>query len=147
MSNIEHPISNGEKRDRVYDLEQRLIAFAVRVLEVAEALPKGRAGSHVAGQLVRCGTSPAPNYAEAQSAESRADFLHKMKVCLMALRDTRVWMRLIQAKQLIKSPERLDSLLVECEELIRIFATSIATAQGKRSSASPAPGPQEGPLH
>jgi four helix bundle protein len=75
-----------------FDLEKRLIDFAVRVIGVVEALPGTRAGNHVANQLVRCGTSPAPNYAEAQSAESRNDFIHKLKICLKELRETRVWL-------------------------------------------------------
>ena len=70
------------KENRVFDLEDRLIDFAVRVIRLAESLPKNKVGDHIAGQLIRCGTSPAPNYGEAQSAESRSDFVHKMKVCL-----------------------------------------------------------------
>jgi four helix bundle protein len=68
------------KEDKTYDIEDRLIDFAVRIIQVAESLPKTRVANHIAGQLIRCGTSPAPNYGEAQSAESRADFVHKMKV-------------------------------------------------------------------
>ena len=64
------------------DLENRLVDFAVRVINVVEALPTTKAGNHIAGQLVRAGTSPAPNYGEAQSAESRKDFIHKMKIAL-----------------------------------------------------------------
>jgi four helix bundle protein len=67
---------------RVYDLEDRLIEFAVLVCKIAETFPSSRVGKHVAGQLMRCGTAPAPNYGEAQSGESRKDFIHKMKVCL-----------------------------------------------------------------
>jgi four helix bundle protein len=69
---------------RVYDLEERLIAFCVRIMDVVEALPKTRAGNHVAGQLIRCGSAAPANYAEAESAESRNDFIHKMKICLRA---------------------------------------------------------------
>ena len=63
-------------------LEGRLIDFAVRIITVAEELPNTKAGNHIAGQLLRSGTSPAPNYGEAQSAESRKDFIHKMKISL-----------------------------------------------------------------
>jgi four helix bundle protein len=66
-------------KHRKYDLEERLIDFAVRIINIVEALPNTRAGNHIAGQLIRCGTSPAPNYGEAQSAESRNDFIHKIK--------------------------------------------------------------------
>jgi four helix bundle protein len=78
-----------EKRD--FDLEDRLIDFAVRIIRTAESLPKTKVGNHIAGQLIRSGTSPAPNYGEAQSAESRSDFIHKMKVALKELRETRIW--------------------------------------------------------
>ncbi len=80
------------KETRTFDLEDRLIDFAVRIVRTAESLPKTKVGNHIAGQLIRCGTSPAPNYGEAQSAESRSDFIHKMKVCLKELRETRVWL-------------------------------------------------------
>ncbi|MBI4840941.1 MAG: four helix bundle protein [candidate division NC10 bacterium] len=70
-------MTNGEERgQKQYDLEERLIQFSVRILDLVEALPSTRVGNHIAGQLVRCGTSPAPNYAEARSAESRKDFIH-----------------------------------------------------------------------
>ncbi len=69
-----------ERDDKTFDLEDRLIDFAVRIISTAESLPNTRVANHIAGQLIRCGTSPAPNYGEAQSAESRADFIHKMKV-------------------------------------------------------------------
>ena len=82
----------NEKEQRNYDLQERLIEFAVRVLNVVESLPNSRVGNHVAGQLIRSGTSPAPNYGEAQSAESRKDFIHKMKVALKELRETLVWL-------------------------------------------------------
>ena len=91
-----------EKEDKSYDLEERLIDFAVRVIRMAESLPKTKVANHIAGQLLRCGTSPAPNYGEAQSAESRADFIHKMKVCLKELRETRVWLLMIARVKLIK---------------------------------------------
>ena len=78
------------KDKRIYDLEERLGDFAVRIIRTAESLPKTRAGNHIAGQLIRCGTSPAPNYGEAQRAESRSDFIHKMKVCLKEWRETRI---------------------------------------------------------
>jgi len=70
------------KDKRQFDLEECLIDFAVRIIRAAESLPKTRVGNHIAGQLIRCGTSPAPNYGEAQSAESRSDFIHKMKISL-----------------------------------------------------------------
>ncbi len=117
---------------KVFDLEERLIAFTVRVIGVVEALPATRVGNQIAGQLVRCGSSPAPNYAEAQAAESRSDFVHKMKVCLKELRETRVWLLVIHRKPLIEPPEKLEPLIAECNELIAIFVSSIKTAQMNR---------------
>jgi len=84
------------KERKVFDLEDRLIDFAVRVITVAGSLPTNKVGNHISGQLIRSGTSPAPNYGEAQSAESRADFIHKMKVALKELRETRVWLLMIK---------------------------------------------------
>ena len=99
-------------------------------------MPKSKVANHIAGQLIRCGTSPAPNYGEAQSAESRADFIHKMKVCLKELRETRVWMLMIVRAKLIKTVSKLDALIQESNELISIFVTSIRTAKkGKKKSS------------
>ena len=119
----------NEKQQRNYDLQERLIEFAIRVLNVVESLPNSRAGNHVAGQLIRSGTSPAPNYGEAQSAESRKDFIHKMKVALKELRETLVWLLIIQRKPLAEPLDKLTPLIEENNELISIFVASIATAQ------------------
>ena len=119
---------------RKYDLQERLLDFTVRVLDVVEALPAGRVGNHMAGQLVRCGTSPVANYSEALSAESRNDFVHKIRVALKELRETAVWLTLVQRKTLIKPAHRLRPLAVECGELVAILAASVATAEGKRQS-------------
>ena len=117
------------KEDTTFDLEDRLIDFAVRIIRAAESLPKNKAGTHIAGQLMRCGTSPAPNYGEAQAAESRADFIHKMKVCLKELRETRVWLLMLVKASFIKPASKLDTLIDECNQLISIFVTSISTAR------------------
>jgi len=116
-----------------YDLEERLLEYAARVIRLVEKLPDNRAGNHVAGQLLRSGTSPLPNHGEAQAAESRRDFLHKLKVCHKELRESRRWLRLIQRVPLLK-PARVDPLLDETEELIRIFAASIRTADQRKGS-------------
>ena len=118
-------MSNEEKN---YDLEERLIDFAVRIIQMAEFLPKTRVGKHIEGQVIRCGTSPAPNYGEAQSAESRSDFIYKMKIGLKELRETKVWLRMIVKANLINPASKLDPLLVENNQLISIFVTSIHTA-------------------
>lgn len=113
---------------RAFDLEDRLIALAVRVIRVAEALPKTPTGNHIRNQLLRSGTSPAPNYGEAQSAESRTDFTHKLKIVLKELRETRVWLLIVQRAELLKPVTVLDPLLQETNELIAIFVASLKTA-------------------
>jgi four helix bundle protein len=119
-------------KDRVFDLEDRLIAFAVRVIQTAETLPRTPVGNHIRGQLGRSGTSPAPNYGEAQSAESRSDFVHKLKIVLKELRETKVWLLMIRRAQLIKPAESLDPLIQETDELISIFVKSLKTASKGR---------------
>ncbi len=110
-----------------YDIEDRLVGFAVMVMDTVDGLPKSRAGRHVGEQLIRCGTSPAANYGEAQSAESRKDFIHKMKVALKELRETRVWLKILRVRSMAQSD--LGAILQECEELLCIFNTSIRTAE------------------
>jgi four helix bundle protein len=114
------------------DLENRLIDFAVMIINVIEALPNTKAGNHIAGQLVRSGTSPAPNYGEAQSAESRKDFIHKMKIALKELRESLIWLRIIARKPLC-DPNEMTEAIRECDELIAIFVTSVKTSKNKNS--------------
>ena len=111
-------------------LEERLIDFAVMVIGIAEDLPSSRAGNHIANQLIRSGTSPAPNYGEAQSAESRQDFIHKLKVSLKELRETLVWLKIICRRGLGGCGE-VTTAIVECSELVAIFVKSTKTAVGK----------------
>lgn len=114
---------------RPFDLEDRLLNYAAAVIRLAEHLPHTRAGNHVATQILHSGTSPLPNHGEAQAAESKNDFIHKMSICLKELRETRRWLRLIQRVPLTKNPADTDALLKETEELIMIFAASIKTAR------------------
>ena len=124
------------KENKEFNLEDRLIDFAVRILHVAESLPKTKAGNHIAGQLIRCGTAPAPNYGEAQDAESRADFIHKMKVSLKELRETRIWLLIIGKANLLKPASKLKPLIDESNQLISIFVASVKTAkQNKRKNS------------
>jgi four helix bundle protein len=91
-------IPDGEydsRRKPAYDLEDRLLEFAANIVELTEALPNTRAGNHIAGQLLRCGTSSLPNHGEVEAAESRRDFLHKLRICLKELRETKRWLRLV----------------------------------------------------
>ena len=114
-------------KPRKYDLEERLIDFAVMILEFVEQLPKGYAPNHLGGQLTRSGTSPALNYGEVQGAESTKDFIHKMKVCLKELRESQVCLKIIKRKPYL-SGEIVDLVLKECSELVAIFTKSIKTA-------------------
>ena len=117
------------QKGKKYDLEDRLIVFAVNTIQVAESLLGTKTGNHIAKQLIRSGTSPAPNYGEAQGAESRADFIHKMRVSLKELRETKVWFRIIIESGLSKTPDKIRSLIEENNQLISIFVSSIRTAQ------------------
>jgi four helix bundle protein len=119
------------KRIQKFDLEERLIDFAIDVIDIVENLPSTRVGSHIGNQLVRSGTSPAANYGEAQSAESRSDFIHKMRLSPKELRETQVWLLIIQRKGLIKQANMVLRVLKENCELIAIFATSVCTAKKK----------------
>jgi TIGR02436 family protein len=108
-----------------------LIDYAARVIRAACALPNTAAGQHIAGQVLRSGTSPAANYAEAVSAESRKDFIHKVQIALKELRETEVWLKLIQRANLITTPSSLTPLLIETNELIAILVASVKTARVK----------------
>ena len=124
------------KENKEFNLEDRLIDFAVRIIHLAESLPKTKSGNHIAGQLTRCGTAPAPNYGEAQDAESRADFIHKMKVSLKELRETRIWLLIIGKANLLDSASKLEPLIDESNQLISIFVASVKTAkQNKRNNS------------
>lgn len=111
-----------------YDLEDRLVAFACLILEVCDMMPGTRAGNNLEHQLSKSGTAPALMYGEAQAAESRTDFLHKMKIALKELRETRINLRIIKEKPLIKHT-KVDNAFDEVNQLIRIFVKSIETAK------------------
>jgi len=113
------------------ELADRLIDFAARVGKVVDALPETRMGHHVAGQMVRSGTSPAPNYEEACAAESRADFSHKLSIGLKELRESRCWIRMIIKTEMLPQ-HRLAELLDECNQLCNIIGQSIVTAKKNR---------------
>jgi len=113
-----------------YDLEDRLIDFGVRMIEVSETVDqKRRAGRYLSGQLIRSGTSPGIHYGEAQAAESRKDFIHKMKVILKELKETRGNLKMTKRAKLHNSPELVKTDIKECSELIAIFVKSIQTAK------------------
>jgi four helix bundle protein len=111
---------------------ERLIDFAARVGKVVDALPDSRMARHIAGQFIRSGTSPAPNYEEACAAESRADFIHKLAICLKELRESRCWIRLMIKTEILPE-QRLGELLDECNQLCNIIAQSIVTAKENKN--------------
>ncbi|RYY59187.1 MAG: four helix bundle protein [Chitinophagaceae bacterium] len=115
---------------KTHALEQRLIAFGVRMMKLTELFPATKAAKHMEGQMVRSGTAPALIYAEAQAAESKADFIHKMKLGLKELRETFVSLQMVRLMGWIGEPE-IGSIVQENNELISIFVTSIKTASGK----------------
>jgi four helix bundle protein len=121
----------GDRRNAslANELEERLIDFAVRIIKLSAGLPKTPAGRHIAGQILRSGTSPAPNYGEARGAESNADFVHKLRIVLKELNETSIWLRIIERGQLLRQ-ELLADIAGENQELCRIFITSLKTAQG-----------------
>jgi four helix bundle protein len=121
--------NEGGGGSRKFDLEDRLLEYASSIIDLSEMLPNTRAGNHIAGQILRSGTSPYPNHGEAEAAESRDDFIHKLKICLKELRETRRWARLIKRKAWVKNEVTLLFVLGECDELIRIFHSSIQTAK------------------
>ena len=125
---------NEHKDGAKYDLEERLLEYAVRVIRLTDSLYKTRSGNHVGGQLVRSATSPLSNHGEAQAAESLDDFIHKLKIALKELQESWRWLRLIRRVPLIAKPVRADPLIQETEELVRIFAKSVRTAAAKRDN-------------
>ena len=112
-----------------YDLEDRLIEFSVLIIEIVNEMSNTKAGNHLSGQLVRSGTSFSLNYGEAQSAESRKGFIHKMKVILKELRETFVCLKIIHRSKLYKTENKIIKAKKENNELISIFVKSIETAK------------------
>lgn len=119
-----------------YDLEERLINFTLLIIDIVEQLPSSRAGNHIAGQLLRSGTSPALNYGEAQVAESRNDFIHKMKICLKELKESNICLQIVKRKPLINDFPKLEISISECKELISIFVKSIETAKENNKNST-----------
>ncbi len=113
------------------DIQERLIDFAVAILQFCAELPKTQAGRHIAGQILRSGTSSAPNYGEARGAESRRDFVHKLKIVLKELNETGIWLKIIRRSEMLPVA-RVSLLEKECNELGKIINTSIKTTLSKR---------------
>src|SRR5690606_36344307 len=109
---------------RKFDLEDRLVDYTCRMIDIVELLPKSRAGNYIAGQLIRSCHSPTFNYGEVQAAESNNDFIHKMGIVLKELKECRVALKVIRKKEMIKPEYRLADIFKEPEELIAIIVKS-----------------------
>ena len=118
-------------QSRADELEDRLIEFAVRIVRLSARLPRTPAGKHIARQILRAGTAPAPNYGEARGAESHADFVHKLRIVLKELNETSIWLRIIESSRLL-GPQLLSNIMQESKDLCRIFTSSLKTARTKK---------------
>jgi len=121
-----------EKKRKDEELADRLLAFAVNAIKIVSDLPQDAVGKHVSFQLLKCGTSPGANYEEARGAESARDFVHKLRIALKELKESRFWLKVIKAVPLMDK-DQVDPLLRECEELIAIIAKSVSTARKSTS--------------
>ena len=112
-------------------LEERLTHFAVRIVRLSGSLPRTSAGKHIAGQILRSGTSPAPNYGEARGAETHADFVHKLRIVLKELNEIAIWLRIIERGRIVQT-ELLADVMQENKDLCRFFTASLKTARNAR---------------
>ena len=128
MINAKLAISNSKNKK---DLSDRLLDFVVNVIKIANMLPNTVGGRHVAGQLIRAGTSSGSNYEEACGAESRSDFVHKMSIVLKELKEARFWLRVIHRTGMLSASDT-EPAIDECEQLCAIVAKSIITAKDRK---------------
>ena len=122
---------NPNPQIRADELEERLVNFAVRIVKLSARLPRTPAGKHIAGQILRAGTAPAPNYGEARGAESPADFVHKLRIVLKELNETSIWLHIIERSELLAA-RFLISIMQESKDLCRIFTSSLKTARARQ---------------
>ncbi len=122
----------NKEEGTVYDLEDRLLNYGAAIINLTRKLNSDYAERHVGNQLLRSGTAPVSHHGEAQAAESSADFIHKMRIALKELRESDRWLKLIQRAKMLPQATDISALLNETDELIRIFVTSIATAEKRR---------------
>ncbi len=111
------------------ELEERLIDFSVMIIEVSELFSKKIAAQHLVDQIIRSGTAPALNYGEAEGAESRKDFLHKVSIVLKELRETEINLKVILKAGLCSDDIKIHHLIEECDQLIRIFCRTVQTVK------------------
>ena len=118
----------NNRTSRSEELQERFISFAAGIIEISAKLPRSPQGRHISGQILRSGTATAANYAEARGAESRADFVHKLRIVLKELNETAVWLQLIGRANML-SPEITDQIVAENHELCRLIAASVRTSR------------------
>jgi four helix bundle protein len=116
------------KNEQANDLEQRLVQFAIEIVKLVGDLPQNAQIKHIGVQILRSGTAAAPNYGEARGAESRADFVHKLKIALKELNETAIWLRILHGS-VAEIPDLLTRLVAENTELCKILVSSIQTAR------------------
>jgi four helix bundle protein len=133
---IQHPTPNEGKRKRRFDLEERMLSHAARILSLYDSMPPGSGAKQIANQLIRSGTSPYLHHGEVEAAQSSDDFIHKLKVCLKELRETRRALRLLRRVAKLSDYAEVDSLIDETQQLILIFFRSIRTAGQRKEPGS-----------
>jgi len=117
------------ERDGKFDLEDRLLDYGAAIINLCRQLNHDFVERHIGGQLLRSGSAPVSHHGEAQGAESNADFIHKMRIAYKELKESDRWIKLLKRANIPLPPDSIDSLLDETNQLIRIFAASIRTAQ------------------
>lgn len=117
--------------ERKFDLEDRLIGFAVLCIKLFKKIEYNYALDHLSKQLIRSSTGAALNYGEVQGAETAKDFIHKMGIVLKELKESRVNLKIQLGAELLKDLDNAEISLKECEEVIAIFAKSVQTAKSK----------------
>lgn len=111
------------------DLDERLLEFAARIIKLVESLPGTMAGRRIGDQLLRSATSVGANYEEAQAAESKDDFAHKLQIALKEMRESNYWLRLLAAAGTVP-PQRLAKILDESTQLRAMLSKAVARTKG-----------------
>ena len=112
------------------DLSERLLDYGAHIIRLVESLPNNFIGRRIGDQLLRSGTSVGANYEEAQGAESKKDFIHKLQVALKELRESFYWLKLLDRTKK-NSMKELDFLINEASQLRAILSKAVVTSKGK----------------
>jgi len=110
------------------DIQKRTFDFGVRVVELVDRMPRTLSGELLAKQLLRSGTSVGANMQEADGAESKKDFIHKVSIAYKEARESRHWLATIQAT-IMKEDTEIFTLLTESDELVRILFTILRNSR------------------